>query len=551
MEDPNEVLAKKVKHDENESVLRMQETEALKKTLDRYPFISTDAEFLQRPHYSFLDRYDKVLSHDAKESFESDDGDLGADWVNLKPAESRKVATNLEQSAGDLSKSQKEMAEKERKLLKAENLAYSKRWWTNGKTVEEDDIVYEKNLLNARLEVIKAQKDLDINRAKNKTEIRSIEQRAAEAEASAREEFVHMLPIDHPLRKQAVKDKEKATDARRWARWKMKLLSIVGGKEYDHEKEQLEHKQLEAIAQSVKSRHDDNCVEDAILKTKIKEGDVEREVTLINMGKAYMGGSKISYIFMDPTTKKRYLYKKAENCLGLANPKGAVMTSLGAYFQNWLDKDHAIPATAIKNEKGEYIGSIQEIIELQKDGAVDFEKWQQQPEDQRDPSVLTDPVKEQLLTFHVIDWLLCNFDTKGENLLTRSDGKLVSIDKEGALTKIMDDGAQKMSVTYAPHTDEPIYNIFYRMFRDGKIDFTPQNIDVLDKVIQKVEEKSDEEYMKLFEDYYPCIWFNKEERQKRIKERKQNLRASYVTFLNELRPEEKLGDRLKKDSQQG
>ena len=529
--DHSEVLFVKQGKEKHEAELRKKDTSEMGKKMLSNSWALNDKELLSNPSYSFLERDGEAL-------FDSIEENGGNEWVSLKITERKTVKTNLNQQAKELDKAQKELAEKERKLKTAESLAYFQRLQTDDHS--SAGLEDEKELLNMKLDVIKAQREMDLKRAKTESERLRVELNVADAEVHAREVFLHMIPLDHPLRRKAVKSREKAMEKRRWAKWKVKLLSL-NGRELEHEKTQLSHKQWEAMAQSVKSRDDKNCREDAILKVNIQGQDL----TLINMGKAYMGGSKISYIFQDPKTKKQYLYKKAENCIGFANPKGAVMTKLGADFQNWLDKEHAIPATSVQNSQGEYIGSIQEIVDLKQENTVNFEKWQQQAEDKRDPSVLTDPVKDQLLRFHLIDWLLCNFDTKGENLLQRSDGQFVSIDKEGALTHIRKEGAQKMSVTYTPHTDEPIYNIFFRMYRDKKIDNLP--LDTLDRLITEVENKSDDEYMAMFEPYFQTLKKHKRSNRALILKRKKELRSSYVNFLNELRPEERPGDQLKKE----
>ena len=528
MEDQNAILVKQEK-ERQEAVLRKQSTEELQRTMSENAMSVTDEDYLSNPTYSFRERQGVAVFDESMEVVE------GNEWVNLLPVEKAPIKTNLEQNAKDLDKSQRELAEKEKKLQATVTETYMRR--TKAKDQPAADLKQEQKLLAARLSVIQSQKALDLKNAKDRKEKLKIELKAMDAEVEAREEYLRMIPIDHPLRKKAAKEKEKATDERRWAKWRVKILSLKG-KEKAHEKKQLSHKQIESAAQAIKSRKDENCEEDAVLVVTIGG----KELTLINMGKAYMGGSKISYIFSDPKTKKRYLYKKAENCMGIANPKGAVMTKIGADFQTWLDKEHAIPATCVQNKDGEYIGSIQELVDLKEDKTIDLEKWQQQMPYKRDPSVMTDPVKEQLLRFHLIDWLLCNFDTKGENLLQRSDGQLVSIDKEGALTHIRKEEAQKMSVDYTPHTDEPIYNIFFRMYRDGKIGDLP--LEKLEELITEVEKKSDDEYLAMFDPYFATLKKHKRSTRTLILKRKKELRASYITFLNELKPEEKPGNRL-------
>ncbi|MCR5671540.1 MAG: hypothetical protein K6G10_11100 [Butyrivibrio sp.] len=49
------------------------------------------------------------------------------------------------------------------------------------------------------------------------------------------------------------------------------------------------------------------------------------------------------------------------------------------------------------------------------------------------------------------------------------------------MNKILKSGSQAMSCTYKPHNNEPIYNVFFRMFRDRKIDIDPGALKALDE----------------------------------------------------------------------
>ncbi|MBQ7506732.1 MAG: hypothetical protein IJT05_05325 [Lachnospiraceae bacterium] len=84
------------------------------------------------------------------------------------------------------------------------------------------------------------------------------------------------------------------------------------------------------------------------------------------------------------------------------------------------------------------------------------------------------------------------------------------------------------------------------MYRDKKIDNLP--LDTLDRLITEVENKSDDEYMAMFEPYFQTLKKHKRSNRALILKRKKELRYSYVNFLNELRPEERPGDQLKKSS---
>jgi hypothetical protein len=92
-----------------------------------------------------------------------------------------------------------------------------------------------------------------------------------------------------------------------------------------------------------------------------------------------------------------------------------------------------------------------------------------------------------------------------------------------------------MSCTYKPHNHEPIYNIFFRYYRDNKIDLDPGALKALDEKIHAVEAYSEEEYMKMFEPYIKQRNKNPKKMRENILRRKQNLRAEYNKFLDSLR----------------
>ncbi len=203
-----------------------------------------------------------------------------------------------------------------------------------------------------------------------------------------------------------------------------------------------------------------------------------------------------------------------------------------------MDPEHEIPAVGIKNADGKYIGSIQEIIDVKKDPTIDFDSWQLTSVGKggQNPEIVKNPeIQKQMLLFHCVDWLLCNFDTKGEHLLQRSDGAFVSIDKEGGMNHILSEEAQSMSCTYKPHNHEPIYNVFFRMFRDKKIDIDQGALKALDEKIHVIESYSEEEYMKMFEPYINQVNKKPKKMWENILKRKQNLRAEYNRFLSTLR----------------
>ena len=475
----------------------------------------TPQEVLQHKTYSFIERENPLERHfGSGGEIQRESGPAYADMAVQR------------QDARNLSKLQKRVVNQEKRLLRAKERVVTARRQLDEGYKATDSLTEEIGFYKERLRLIDKQADLDARSIQNDADKLLLEKNKCDAIVGAVTELVQAIPLEHPLRAQYLQEKENAELNLYWANWKLKA-SRMTGHEKKHEETQISHKQIESKLQYVFSKKDDNCREDAIIHVYINGKDR----TLINTGRAFMGGSKPMYYFEDMQTGKRYLYKKAENCCGLSNTKGAVMTEIGATIQHLLDPDSEIQAVAVKNSQGEYVGSIQEMVEKKEDG-FDFNSWQHQSDEQRDLSVFTVDVKKQIMKFHCIDWLLCNFDTKGENLMQRPDGSFVSYDKEGAMSHILDPRAKVMSTNYTPHTDEPIYNVFFRLVQQGKVTLEPEVLEELDGMIEKVEEFSDAHYMEIFEPYVMTRSESKRQAvREAILERKVNLRSSYQAFL--------------------
>ena len=70
----------------------------------------------------------------------------------------------------------------------------------------------------------------------------------------------------------------------------------------------------------------------------------------------------------------------------------------------------------------------------------------------------------------VTDWLLCNFDTKGENFLEDDQGRLRGIDKEQSLSFLDHKDAQHMSYRFSPNPNKTLYNSVFELYAQGKLD---------------------------------------------------------------------------------
>ena len=529
MIDMSDLLIQK-KQEENKYLQKQTQT-----WQDENQLFKKDTSFDQvyeHRHYSFLERKENKIN-----------GFYGDGKEIKKEAEPAAAPDGWEvvQEQRELSKAEKKVVEQEQKLFKKQSRLADLRIANPEGTLVEDNkqlAKAEESYFHEKLNLIGLQAEADIEKAKTEKDRLEINVNKCQAIVDAWTDYVKTLKIGSAKRTNGIKQKEKAQLDLYWAQYSLKLENTPAEAK---KKANSKHtrKVIEAYIKKVKSKSDENCQEDHIIKTEINGVPVE----LVNMGRAFLGGTKPTYYYKDMKTGVQYLYKKAENCCGLSKPEGAIVTEIGGKLQHLVDQEHEIPAVGIKNAKGQYIGSIQKIIDVKKEPTIDLDGWQTQYEAKKEPDIeiIKKPeIQKQMLIFHCVDWLLCNFDTKGEHLLQRQDGAFVSIDKEGGMNKILKDEAQTMSCTYKPHNHEPIYNIFFRYFRDNKIDLDPEAMKALDEKIDIVEKYSDDEYIKMFEPYIKQVNKKPKKMRENILKRKQNLRKEYNRFLDSLRKGTKL-----------
>ncbi|MDR2133267.1 MAG: hypothetical protein LBP30_07990, partial [Clostridiales Family XIII bacterium] len=144
----------------------------------------------------------------------------------------------------------------------------------------------------------------------------------------------------------------------------------------------------------------------------------------------------------------------------------------------------------------------------------------------------------EILREHTLDWLLCNFDTKGENFLNRTDGHLSSFDKEASFARIKDAGSQHMSTEYRPHANDTLYNVMFSEYARGNLDLDLQSTE---NQLQRIEGMREDDYLALFDrmltQKYGARGPKNRERtavEATIWERKANLREEYRRFYTEL-----------------
>lgn len=252
------------------------------------------------------------------------------------------------------------------------------------------------------------------------------------------------------------------------------------------------------------------------------------EQKFTNQGRIFLGGTKAMNLFEDGAGKQ-WLCKEAVTCVGTYKPMGALVTEAASRLQEKISPDTAIRSFAYRGEGGRVLGSLQERLDVKPD-AFDLFKWQS---DTSKP--LPGHLPDQILREHVTDWLLCNFDTKGENFLEDSQGRLRGIDKEQALSFLDHKDAQHMSYQFSPNPNKTLYNSVFELYAKGEIDL---NLNQVDRYIQTVEAIPREEYLGLFREVVEAKCKGDPARMEKmnaqILARKEGLRAEYQRFFGEL-----------------
>lgn len=250
--------------------------------------------------------------------------------------------------------------------------------------------------------------------------------------------------------------------------------------------------------------------------------------TYTNIGRAFFGGTKPMYKFKDETGKM-WLFKEAVNCWGLPNTQGALVTEAASELQKLISDDLAIQTFSAKIN-GKVVGSFQEQVDVGTQ-TTDLFKWQTDTKSE----TLSENLKNEILREHVVDWLLCNFDTKGENFLIDTNGHLRGIDKEQAFAKLNEKDAQKMSTKYKPNPNDTLYNTVFKKYSEGEFDLDPQETV---KYIEKIENKGRKDYMKLFDEMLTNKYGKKGSKREKVEDaiwhRKENLRYEYSAFYQDL-----------------
>ena len=401
-----------------------------------------------------------------------------------------------------------------------------------------DDLAHDRQALNAERTLLAEQiKAIDLRETANlmasvltQEDRMTLRLQAQNARAAAVANYARLLPEGSAERKAAMARKEKEELKAAQMRRALEVSKIANPVERTREEKTIQrHGHYDRIKKLVRfGRHNPLSREDADTYQVIG-GQPHR---MVNVGRAFMGGTKPMYYFEDRDGgNKTYLFKEAVNCVGFHKEEGALVTEAASRLQQRLCGQYAIPAFAVRGADGTVLGSLQEKVDTMRGPQrVDLFSWQAHPQNN-----LTAQMKAEILREHALDWLLCNFDTKGENFLHRADGHLSSFDKEASFSKLKDQGAAHMSYEYKPHANDTLYNTVFKEYAEGRLAL---DLSAVLPQIQTVEQMTRGEYLGMFSEMldqkYGRTGDKRREAEDAIYARKEHLREEYRTFFTKL-----------------
>lgn len=233
----------------------------------------------------------------------------------------------------------------------------------------------------------------------------------------------------------------------------------------------------------------------------------------------HLGGAGEKDIYKD-SLGKQFLFKPAISKNGGASePFRAYVQAAYASIATKIRPDH-IPISVDK--VGTKVGTVQPMLELADKKDLLGE----------DVTKFTDQEKLDVASEHILDWLMSQHDSHPGNMVRTKDGRILSIDKEQGFKYFPND---KLGVDYHPNQaygeKEPIYNTFWRAFRDGKVEFEPEK---LVASIVKAEEISAKDYLDSLRPYLDSTNKSPREKEQFLEQalyRKLRLRQDFEEFI--------------------
>lgn len=400
-------------------------------------------------------------------------------------------------------------------------------------TMSREAYKQEQAVLEARLNAIEQKELADIKEAEMAGQVDEVQEKqirlnAQEARVQAYHTIATQMPLGSKQRTEMMEKKEEAVLAAGLLRQELKVARMPAGTEKERDSATIKrHARFDFLKKIFRTpsaySHEDASVTLANGKT------------LINAGRATLGGTKAMYVFEDRTDlvndePQQWLFKEATNCIGMSKPEGAIVTGEAAQLQRILRGDLSIPAQCLRDEQNKVVGSIQKKMQ-KAEGGVDLFRWQAQSE----LTALPQTTMEDLMNEHTLDWMLCNFDTKGENFINQPNDHIISFDKEASFNTLLQDGSVQMSYTFKPHSNDTIYNTMFQAYAQGRLDL---DLNANLQSIQRMESIPADDFINMFKDTldtkYGIEGADRERAEEVLRDRHRNLRKEYRTFYGNL-----------------
>lgn len=209
-----------------------------------------------------------------------------------------------------------------------------------------------------------------------------------------------------------------------------------------------------------------------------------------------LGGFGDKHFFTDKAGNK-FIFKPATNKgTGAVEPFKAKAEEMGQELASKIyGDDFSIPTKAVEMEVNgkKVIGTLQPIVENHGNLATGGHNWK----------TMTTDKQEQLLSHHVLDWAISNYDNHtGQFIVAKHTGNIIGLDKEQAFRWMLQDptGSAKMSHSYHPNkqiagaAEEPVTNSMFRAYAKGEL-HVDLNKAIL-PALKKLEAITDAEYVK-------------------------------------------------------
>lgn len=216
-------------------------------------------------------------------------------------------------------------------------------------------------------------------------------------------------------------------------------------------------------------------------------------------GRAVLRGTSPKRFLRSKHNGQRYIYK-AESQAGQPQEFRAQADRLaGSLAGALLDPGESIPVGLFTLDygKGPVVGSVQPF--LTQDGPhVDYRRWSRGKPKPEDLKLLTDGDLARIQREQVLDWLISNHDSHG-NQWIRVKGVLLGIDKTQACKHL---GKDRLEADYHPNADYgedyPLYHYLFHSVRNGWRTIDPF---VIAGVLERAAQLADDAFLAHFAGY--------------------------------------------------